>query len=83
MKLIALRDLPNQRAAGEVFEAPDDQARVLVLLGQAMAADVLDLQQPHSAPVTTEATEATEGASSSSRRRIYRRRDLAAESSED
>jgi len=76
MKVIALRDLPNQRAAGELFEAPDDQARVLILLGHATPADAIDEAHPHSSRAMTEALKSAPG----SRRRTYQRRDLTAES---
>jgi len=75
MKVIALRDLPNQRAAGELFEAPDDQARVLILLGHATPADAIEEAHPHSSRAVT-ALKIAPG----SRRRTYQRRDLTAES---
>lgn len=39
MKFVALKELPQGQQPGEVFDATEDQGRVLILVGAARKAD--------------------------------------------
>lgn len=63
MKLIALTDCPQGQAPGQIFEATDDAAAVLLQVGCA---------EPYTEPSTPDLRTPTPS-------RRYRRRDLSAE----